>query len=160
MRGGLPVILDKHSSVVLSILVIENSSTSKTELWSAADKVSEVGKSRGVGEEKLPVEDLRKQFVEVDANELATESEGVRPVDPAQVIDEVEVVLRLVLIGLGSWAELKSGSQESELVDTAGQVVCGPIDTCIGHRHRVDVDGAVIDAHIAEAKVVDQLWRC
>ena len=78
---------------------------------------------------------------------------------PAQVLDEVVVVLNLELVGGRGWAKLESGSQEGEFVDALGEVIGGSVNVGVCDRYRVDVDAAVVDANESKAEVIDQGGR-
>ena len=78
---------------------------------------------------------------------------------PAQVLDELMVVLVLGLVRLRSRAELKSRTGERELVNAIGQVVCGTVDTHVIHRDRIYIVRAVVDVDVARTEFVDQRRR-
>ena len=62
--GHLPVILRKHCGIALPVGVVVNAAATKAELRRAAHEVGEIGgRRRSVGEEKLPIEHLRKLLV-------------------------------------------------------------------------------------------------
>src|SRR5215469_4673110 len=83
----------------------------------------------------------------------------MRTANPAQVIDDVVVVLRLSLVGLRRRAELEPRGEKRELVDAAGQIVGGPLDSRVACGNGVEVVGRVVDMNEAEANVVDQPRR-
>ena len=126
VRCGLPVVLGKNGGIVLPVFVIVDAAATEAEGRRALHKILEIGQAVGrVGEEELPVKDLRKQLVQIDADKLTSEGEGVRSVDPTQVFHKVKVVLCLELIGRRRWAELESGSQKREFVDALREVAVG-----------------------------------
>jgi len=79
----------------------------------------------GVAEIELPVEDLREALVQGDRRELTAEAPVVLAFDPAQSFDEVEIVLRLVLVGLRSRPELEAGADESKFVNAVVRLLVG-----------------------------------
>src|SRR5262249_25363825 len=127
IRTSLPVVLHEKTVVVGSVLVVENTPTSKASGRRSFKEVLDVADSvRGGAEEQLPIEDLRELLVEVDAGVLAPESDAMGALNPADVIDKTVVVLDLELIGRGGGPHLKAGQRE--LVDGLGNVAHRPIN--------------------------------
>ena len=139
--------------------MVVHAPSAKAKLHVAGQKVLKIRQpiAAGVGEEQLAVEHLRKQLIEVDADKLPAHRQRVRTLDPAQVLDEVVVVLGLILICGWGGSELKTGCAEGKFVDCAGQVARWPIDAHVVGAHRIHVDAAVIDVNQPEAKIIDQL---
>ncbi len=126
--------------------MVVNAAAAKAEFGSTVQEIAHIAdgarsnnalrKSRvgGVAEVKLAVEDLREPLVESDRRELAAEPPVVLALDPAQSLDEIEVVLRLILVGLRSRPELKAGADESKFVNVVGEVVGGAVDAGLAAR--------------------------
>src|SRR5439155_19250017 len=98
--SGFPIVLSKESEIVLTVFVIEDAAAAEAEVGCANQKALPVGKSIGsaasvqiVDEEELSVEDLRKELVEIDEVNFATEANDVRAADPGDSIEERVVVL-------------------------------------------------------------------
>src|SRR5579864_9218430 len=111
--------------------MVVNAASAEGERRSPSDETAEVSSGSGIGEEQLSVKYLGELFVEIDANELSACGEGVRTMNPADVLDKVEVVLCLELVRARCRAELKAGRQEREFVNAAGQIVRRTIDAYI-----------------------------
>src|SRR5438270_10770544 len=132
--------------------MVVDAASAKAEFGSSLHEVLEIRDSIviGVGKKKLPIENLWEQLIEINADELTSHGDGVRTVDPAQVFDEVEIILGLVLIGRRSWTELESGGQECELVDAAGEIVGRAIDAGVAGRYGIDVNSTIVDVNQAK----------
>src|ERR1700756_1806973 len=83
----------------------------------------------------------------------------MRSVNPAQVIYDVVIVLRLGLVCLRSRSELESRCQERELVNALGKVARWPRYPGIVDGHGIDVVGRVVDVNQSESYVVHQPRR-
>lgn len=103
---GFPVVLNKHGGVLLPVIVVIDTAPAKAEFRAALQKIRKIGDA-GIAKVKLSVKDLRELLIETDRCELATKPPVVFPSDPSQSLYEIEVVLRLVLIGLRRRTELK-----------------------------------------------------
>src|SRR5713226_2613229 len=135
----LPIVLAEEGEIVGAVFMIEDAAAAEAEVRRADEQLLEIGSASGViDEEQLSVEDLRKEFVEIDAGEVASEPPYVGAFHPAHGIHKVVIVLRLKLVGRRRGPDLESGSSEGELVD--------------GFR-------AVVGPHIAEPEVVNQRGR-
>src|ERR1700741_5111296 len=75
------------------------------------------GAAGGTSEDQLAIEDLREELVEIHSRRFPTPTEHVRASDPADVIDEVVVGLRLELVGGGTWSQLEARTVQREFVD-------------------------------------------
>src|SRR5882724_7360103 len=140
--------------------MVEDAAAAKAELRGAEKKILEIRIAvRGVGEEKLAVEHLRKEFVELHACVFAAESEDMRALHPAHGVHKVEIVLCLVLIAEGSRTNFKSRSGKHKLINGVRHGMRGAIDSQVGIGYRRDVVQAVVDVHETEAELVDQGWR-
>jgi len=151
----LPVVLGEHREIVGSVLMGINPAAAKTEGWRPHQEPLEVGEASeaGVdrvhpaGENKLPVEDLREDLIQIDPRSLASECQDVRTMNPTQRLHRVVIVLRLVLVGKGRRADLKSRTIEGELIDRLRHVVRGTVDSELGRGYWIDVIETVVDAH-------------
>src|SRR5271165_173240 len=163
--GGFPVVLYEDGVVILLVLVVVHAAAAETELRGAKEKVLEVrggganGAAAGVGEEELAVEHLGKELVEVYVVEFTANAQDVRTVYPGKGVEESVVVLRLVLVGRWSRAELEAGAHEGEFVDAAGQVVGGAVDADVADGDGILVNAAIVDVVETEAEFVDQRGR-
>src|SRR5262249_10355765 len=131
VRSDFPIVLREDGIVVVAIRVIENAACAKTGLRSTDQEVLKVcggraeGANQGVREEQFAIEDLREQLIEIDAGVFAAETENVLAFDPADGVDELEIVLVLRLVGERCGAKLKTGAIEDEFVDGGGDAVSG-----------------------------------
>src|SRR6266851_4196918 len=120
----LPIVLAEEGEIVGAVFVIEDAAAAEAKVRRADKQLLEIGSASGVIDEKqLPIEDLRKQFVEIDASEVASEPPYVGAFHPAHGIHKVVIVLRLKLVGRRRGPDLESGSSEGELVDGFRNVV-------------------------------------
>src|ERR1035438_8300462 len=120
--------------------MVINAATAEAEFRCAPHEVREIRhRGRRIREEQLPVENLGKQFVEPDANVLSAKRQSMRALYPAQVLDEVEIILCLRPVGLRSRSKLKSGGRKSELINTAGQITRRPVNPRVSSRDRVHI---------------------
>src|SRR5216683_376456 len=156
----LPIVLAEEGEIVGAVFVIEDATAAEAEVRRTDKQLLEVGGASGViDEEQLSVEDLRKEFVEIDAGEVASEPPYVGAFHPAHGIHKVVIVLRLKLVGRRRGPDLESGSSEGELVDGFRDVVGRALNAQIRGGHGRNVEKAVVDPHIAEPEVVNQRGR-
>ena len=156
VTADFPVILREESKIIGAVLVIKDASATEAEINRTGKKFLKVcGASGGVHKKQLSIEHLRKELVEIDAGVFASEAEDVGSLDPAHGVDEVVIVLGLKLVGRGRGTDLESRATEKrEFVNGFRDAVGRPNDTQIVCRHRRDVYQAIVDAHVAEAKVI------
>ena len=103
---------------------------------------------------------MREKFVEVDASVFAAKTKNVRALYPAYGIEKVVIILGLELVGWRRGAKLEAGgTKQAEFVNGGSDVVGGAIDAHIRDGNRRIVDQTVLDAHVAEAEVVDEGGR-
>src|SRR5207247_2800800 len=104
-------------------------------------------------------EDLREEFVQIDASRIAAKAKHVRSVDPADRVDEVEGVLILKLICWRRRPELESGAGQRELINRVGHAVRRTINSQIGRSDRRNIDQTVVDVHKAKPKIIHECRR-
>src|SRR6202046_993432 len=138
--------------------MVVDAAATKAKFWSALQKICEIV-DRITPKVKLAVKDLGELLVETYWRKFASKSPIVFPLDPAQRLYEIKVVLRLRLVGLGRRTKLESGTDESKLVDAVGQIVRRPGDTRLTRCDGRNVNIAVVDSYIAEAEVTDPRRR-
>src|SRR5229473_178956 len=156
----LPIVLTKDGEVVGAVLVIEDAAAAEAEVRRADKQLLEIGGASGaVDEEQLAVENLRKEFVEIDAGEVTSETPYVGALHPAHGVHKVVIVLRLKLVGRRRGPDLESGSSEGELVNGFRDVVGRALNAQVRGGHGRNVEKAVVDPHIAEPEVVNQRGR-
>src|SRR6185369_11907906 len=106
-----------------------HAAASEAEVRRAHQKFLEVGESSAIDEEKLPVENLGKKFVQVYARVFPAKTQHVRPLHPAERIHEVVVVLGLRLVGRRSRANLETRTpKQRELVNGLGDFIGRPVE--------------------------------
>src|SRR5713226_3419131 len=156
----LPIVLAEEGEIVGAVFVIEDAAAAEAKVRRADEQLLEIGSASGViDEEQLSVEDLRKEFVEIDAGEVASEPPYVGAFHPAHGIHKVVIVLRLKLVGRRRGPDLESGSSEGEFVNGFRDVVGRALNAQVGGGHGRNVEKAVVDPHVAEPEVVDQRGR-
>src|SRR5712692_9997641 len=156
----LPIVLAEEGEIVGAVFVIEDTTAAEAEVRRTDKQLLEVGGASGViDEEQLAVEDLRKEFVEIDAGEVASEPPYVGAFHPAHGIHKVVIVLGLELVGGRRGPDLESGSSEGELVNGFRDVVGWALNAQVRGGHGRNVEKAVVDPHIAEPEVVNQRGR-
>jgi len=121
----LPIVLREEREIVGTVLVVVNAAAAETEVGSAEQEflpVGEFGRIRGtkdcsVHKEELAIENLREEFIEVNARVLTAKAEDVSAFDPTDGVGEIECVLILELVGGWSRTDLKTRAAESELIN-------------------------------------------
>ena len=160
VRTNLPVILCEDGEIIGAIFVIKNATAAKTRKWRTLKEILEIGQAIRIKEKKLAIEGLREKFVEVDASVFAAKTKNVRALYPAYGIEEVVIILGLELVGWRRGAKLETGgTKQAEFVNGGSDVVGGAIDADICGGNRRIIDQTVLDAHVAEAEVVDEGGR-
>src|SRR5712691_7234804 len=153
----LPIVLTKDGEVVGAVFVIEDAAAAEAEVRRADKQLLEIGGASGaIHEEQLAVENLRKEFVEVDAGEVTSEPPYVGAVHPAHGVHKVVIVLSLELIGGRRRTDLESRTSKRKFVDGFRDVVRRALNAQVGSGHGWNVEKAVVDAHVAEPEIVDQ----
>ena len=94
--AGFPVVLNENTEIVIVILVTREAAAAKTELRRAEQEILEVGVAvRRVGEKEFAVENLGKILIEIHDGHFTADTNDVSALDPADSIDDGNVVLRL-----------------------------------------------------------------
>src|ERR1700730_16112325 len=98
--------------------MVVQAAAAKAELRRPEQEILEIGISVGcAGEEKLAIEHLGENFVEIDACKFAAKAEYVLAFHPTQGVDEIVIVLRLKLVREGRGANFEAGAGEDEFID-------------------------------------------
>src|SRR5712692_1173821 len=141
--------------------MVENAAAAETSGWRAFQETLKIADPAAGGKEELPVENLREQFEQIDESHFAANAQNMVSMNPGNCIDKIVVVLFLVLVGLGSRAELESGSIEREFVHVVRQIVRGTVNAQGRSRRpgRRRIDGRVVDMHQTKAQFVHQFRR-
>src|SRR5207253_11333768 len=105
-------------------------------------------------EEQLPVKDLRKIFVQVDAIVFTAEPDQMLSIGPACGVEKDEIILQLRNVGSRRWSNLKAGAVQREFVNQVVNIVIRPLDIeliCCNDR---GVDVAIVDTHVSETEFI------
>ena len=105
---------------------------------------------RRVGEEKLAVEHLWEELIQIDARHFPAEAQHMLVLHPAHRIDHVVVVLRLVLVGKGRRANLKTRAGKHKFINGIRDAVGGAIDAQVRDSYGGNVVQLVVDVHESE----------
>src|ERR1700730_7449273 len=107
IRPDLPVILRENGEIVRAVLVIVNTASAETAIGRALQNFLKIGQAANtrrsgggrnawrIGEEKLPVKNLRKKFVQIDTRKFSAEPQDMRAFHPAHGIEKVVIILCL-----------------------------------------------------------------
>ena len=136
--------------------MVINAAATKAEGRGALQEVLPVRQTRAIQEEDLSIEGLRKELVEIDARKFGAEAEDVRALYPADVLDKVEIVLGLILVGGRCRSNLEALSVERKFINGLGDVVGGPVDAQIRGRDWRHIQQTVVHAHVAEPEFVHE----
>src|SRR6266849_5651208 len=164
--SGLVIVLEEHSVIINTIFVVGNAAAAEGESGLPEKKVLEVtaavnARAGGIewigpgGEEKqFSVKRLRKVFIQRHAIILAAKAEKMLAGRVAARVQERQVVLQLALVSSGRGAEIKRG--KGKFINCLVEVAVGPVNPQIIDSHNGLVNGFVVDADVAYARLVHQ----